>query len=406
MTQPSYLDGVEALHSDLPLSGIKVLEAGQIYNGPYAGFLLAAAGADVVKVEPPGGERLRRRPPINGAEYPFMVINANKGSTVIDLKDPEGRKRFLRLAEVADVLIENFSTGTMDRLGVGYSVLSELNPGLIYASSTGYDPDGPYSSMLAMDLTVQAMSGMMSATGFPQSPPVKAGGALCDFLAGVHLYGGIVSALVGRTQTGRGRVVNVSMIDAVLPTLLSNIAPVMMGYQTTLDRTGNHHGGNAESPYNVYRASDGHVAIICIREEQWRGLVTAMDQPEMAQDGRFATNADRVRNLAAVDALVEAWTEHRSRAEITEILREADVPVAPVRTLREVAEDAELIRSGMLRKFHHRDTGSVTLMASPIRYGTIRGPELLAFPELGDQDGIVDKRWQVTEDSRTLAPDE
>ncbi len=376
-----------------PLRGLRVLELGQIYNGPYAGFLLAAAGAEVVKVEPPGGERLRKRAPVNGAEYPFMVLNTGKQSIVVDLKTDSGRERLLRLVAHADVVIENFSTGTLDRLGVGYEVMRSVNPRLIYASSTGFDPRGPNASTLAMDLTVQAMSGMIGATGFPDGPPVKAGGAVCDFMAGVHLFGGIVSALYGRSQTGIGSRVEVSMIDAVLPTLLSNIAPVMMKRDVRLERTGNHHGGGAESPYNVYRASDGYVAVICVHEEQWKGLLVAIGREDLGDDQRFVTNADRVKNVELVDAVVESFTAVRSRDEVARCLQAAGVPVAPVRTLKEVGSDPELFASGMLQMVPQPDIGPVPLMSSPIRYEGLRHRIVSAAPTLGSDDDKVDERW-------------
>ena len=189
----------------LPLEGIRVLDLGQIYNGAYAGFLLAQAGADVVKVEPPRGDNLRNRPVTHGAWYPFVALNINKRSVCLDLKTPSGREQFLQLVAVADVVLENFSPGVMDRLGVGYEAMWEANPRLIYASSSGYGEVSRYRDRPAMDLTVQAMVGVTSVTGYPDAPPVKAGVAIADFVAGVHMYGGIVSALCG--VSGPARVV-------------------------------------------------------------------------------------------------------------------------------------------------------------------------------------------------------
>lgn len=386
------LDAATGLDDHLPLRGLRVLELGQIYNGPYAGFLLASAGADVVKVEPPGGERLRRRPPINGAEWPFFVLNNNKRSIIIDLKTDEGRKRLLRLATEADVLTDNFSAGTMDRLGVGWDVLHRTNPRLVMASSTGYDPDGHYSQLLAMDLTVQAMSGLMSATGFPENPPVRAGGAMCDFAAGTHLYAGILAALVSREQTGEGSRVQVSMIDAILPTLLSNMAPFMRGTDRSFERSGNHHGGKAECPYNVYRAADGWVAIICVHEDQWQRLIKCMGREDIGSDPRYATNGDRVVNMEAVDAMVEEWTAPRKREDITQMLSESSVPVAPVRTLMEIINDDELLRSGTWQDIDQPGVGRVRVLASAIRHGSGRRPLPKPSPSLGADDS--DFHWR------------
>ena len=179
-----------------PLTGVRVLDLGQIYQGPYAGFLLAQAGADVVKIEPPGGEPLRRREVHGGPpSFPLAFLNSNKRSVVCDLKVEEGRDLLRRLAGAADVLVENFAPGVLDRLGVGWERLKKLNPRLIYASGTAYGLSGPDRDRLGMDITVQAASGVMSITGEAGRPPLKAGPALIDFLGGVHLYGGIVSAL-------------------------------------------------------------------------------------------------------------------------------------------------------------------------------------------------------------------
>ena len=212
------------MRSPKPLAGVRVLDLGQVYQGPYAGFLLAQAGADVVKVEPPRGEPLRRRTANGGPpSFPLAFLNTNKRSLSCDLKTEEGRELLRRLAAAADVLIENFGPGVMDRLGVGWKTLREVNPRLIYASGTAYGLSGPDSERLGMDITVQAWSGAMSVTGEVGGGPLKSGPAFIDFLGGTHLYGGIVSALYERASTGAGRLVEVAMQEAAYPTLLSQL---------------------------------------------------------------------------------------------------------------------------------------------------------------------------------------
>ncbi len=206
-----------------PLDGVTVIDLSQIYNGPYATFMMAMAGAEVIKIEPPGGEHLRRRSAVGGAALPFAMLNGSKRSVVLDLKTEAGRDALLDLVAQADVVVENFAPGTMDRLEVGWARLQAVNPRLIYAASSGYGSTGPNRDYPAMDLTVQAMSGIMSVTGFPDRPPVKAGPALCDFFAGTHLYGAIVTALYERERTGRGRRVEVAMQEAVYASLSSNL---------------------------------------------------------------------------------------------------------------------------------------------------------------------------------------
>jgi crotonobetainyl-CoA:carnitine CoA-transferase CaiB-like acyl-CoA transferase len=247
----------------LPLTGVTVLDLGQIYQGPYACFLMAMAGADVVKVEPPEGEPTRRRARYAGASLPMAILNSCKRGMTLNLKSPEGRALLLRLVAKADVLLENYAPTVTERLGVGPEVLQAVNPRLIYASGSGYGRSGPSRDDLAMDLTVQARAGFMSVTGEPDRPPVKAGPAVCDFLGGAHLYGGIVTALFERDRTDVGRVVEVSMLEASFPALASALGMHHLSGGAVPPRTGSRHAGLAMAPYNVYPTFDGHVAIIC-----------------------------------------------------------------------------------------------------------------------------------------------
>ena len=203
--------------------GIRVLELGQIYNGPYCGLLLAQLGADVIKVEPPGGEQLRFRSRLQVESHEFVMLNSNKRSVVLDLKTDAGRQALLDLVETADVLIENFAPGTMDRLQLSPERLLEHNPRLVVASGKGYGSTGPYAHMSAMDITVQAMSGSAAATGDPDGPPTKAGASFVDFSGGIHLFGAITAALFQRERTGGGQIVEVSMHDAIYPMLASSL---------------------------------------------------------------------------------------------------------------------------------------------------------------------------------------
>jgi CoA:oxalate CoA-transferase len=378
---------------ELPLTGLRVLDLGQIYSGGYAGFLLAAAGADVVKVEPPRGENLRNRPKVHGAEYPFVALNVNKRSICLDLKTTEGNERFLALVGVADVVLENFSPGVMERLGISYEVLRGVNPAIVCASSQGYGHGSRYRDLPAMDLTVQAMVGVMSVTGFPDAPPVKAGVAIADFMAGVHMYAGIVSALWRRERTGEGALVEVPMFDATLPALLSSLAMALGTTDETPVRTGNRHGGLAEAPYNVYEARDGHVAIICVSEPQWRALAEAIGDPALADDERFCTRAARVANIEALDSLVGAWTAEGTRDEVVETLLARAVPVAPVRTLREVVEDPDMRLRGQLRELDDPTLGPILVLSSPIRYDRRTPADPRPAPGLGEHTEDVLLDW-------------
>ena len=211
-----------------PLDGMLVLDLGQIYNGPYCGLLLGFMGARVLKIESPEGDIVRRRKR-QVEPYPLVMLNSNKESVILDLKHADGKALFLRLARKADVVVENFAVGVMNRLGLGWDVLQKENPRLVYGSGTGFGLSGPYRDLPAMDLTIQAMSGIMNATGFPDRPPVKAGPAVCDFLGGAHLFAGILGALVQRERTGRGQFVEVAMLDAAIIALASALGVFMDG---------------------------------------------------------------------------------------------------------------------------------------------------------------------------------
>src|SRR3954464_11244573 len=300
----------------LPLAGLVVIDFGQIFQGPYATLLLAKGGADVIKVEPPSGEPLRRRArPGTSATLPFAMLNQNKRAVTLNLKHPRGRDLLIEMVRRADVLLENFSPGTMDNLGVGWNVLREITPRLIYATGTGFGISGPDRDNLAMDLTIQAASGIMSVTGFPDRPPVKAGPTLVDFMGGIHLYAGIVTALYDRDRSGAGRLVEVAMQEAVWPSLASSYDYY---YRTgeIPPRTGNRQSGLNSAPYNVFATVDGHVAIHIVSEAHWRNLLKAMGREDLEDDPRFATNAARVAHMDETDAVVEAWTRTLPKMEV------------------------------------------------------------------------------------------
>ena len=261
----------------LPLSGIRVIDLTRIYSGPYCTFLMAMAGAEVIKIEPPEGETLRKRNGRSGASLPFAMLNANKRLLTLNFKSKKGVEILTALLKTADVLVENFRPGVMDRLGFSKDRLKEINPRMIVAQTSGYGNDGPYRDYPAMDLTVQAVSGIMDSTGYPDGPPVKAGPALVDFAAGTHLYCSIVTALFARERTGQVLTTEVAMMEAIYPTLASNLALAVASPESYIARTGNRHGGMSLTPYNVYKASDGFVAIICNNDRHWTALGKALE---------------------------------------------------------------------------------------------------------------------------------
>ena len=375
-----------------PLDGVKVLDLGQIYNGPYAGFLMAHAGADVIKVEPLTGEVLRQR---GGGQVPlsFSMLNTNKRGIAIDLKKNEGKKLLLDLACEADVLLENFAPGAMERLGLGIDLFLDSNPRLIYASGSGYGLSGSKKNNLAMDLTVQAIGGIMSINGPETGPPMKAGAAICDFVGGVHLYAGIVTALYDREKTGLGGVVEVAMQEAIYPVLTSNIASLHKNKWKQPARRGNKHPTQGSAPYNVYETNDGYIAIICVKDSHWLNLLKVIAREDLMTDQRFKTQALRATNEEVVDEIVENWTKTKTKDQAAELLKTNKIPAAPVRNLEEVTQDEHMHERGMLNNINHPTMGDVVLPKSPIRFHKTPESEINIEPTIGQHTREVLVEW-------------
>ena len=376
-----------------PLEGITVIDLSHVYNGPYATFLMAMAGAKVIKVEPSHGEHLRSRGDIGGAALPFAMLNSNKKPVTLNLKSERGRELLREMAAKSDILVENFAPGVMDRLGVGAAELQSINPRLIYGSSSGYGKEGPYRDYPAMDLVMQAMSGVINSTGFPDQPPVKSGAAICDFLAGSHLYAAIMTALYERERTGVGRVVEVSMQDATYASLASNLGMLHARGAAAPARTGNRHGGLGISPYNVYQTSDGYVVLNAPGDHHFRSILDVLCRPDLKQDPRFVSRAARVENFAAVDDLIERWTKGHTKNDVAKRMLAAKVPCAPVRDLDEVMHDENMHARGSLQWIDHPQLGRVVLPHSPLVFeGTVRRPIEPSLP-LGASNDDVFGAW-------------
>lgn len=375
-----------------PFAGVTVVDLGQIYNAPYATLLLALNGAEVIKVEPLTGENLRGRGRVAGAGAPFAMLNSNKKDVTLNLKDPEGVALLEQMVAKADVFVENFRPGVTDKLGIGPASLRAINPRLVYASGSGYGSTGPYRDFPAMDITIQAMSGIMSVTGFPDREPVKAGPAISDFMGGIHLYGAIVSALYRRERTGEGTTVEAAMLDSVYPSLMSSLGLYFGSTGDIPTRTGNRHSGMAEAPYNVYPTTDGHIALICVSDAHWRGLTQVMGRAELGDDPLYASRVLRVQRIDEVDRIVGEWTGTLSKAEVVDLLNQAGVPSAPVRELGEVVNDPHLRQRGMLSEMDHPELGPLVVPHSPIRVGD-HYAELVPSATLGQHNDEIYGGW-------------
>jgi crotonobetainyl-CoA:carnitine CoA-transferase CaiB-like acyl-CoA transferase len=382
------------VRKNTPLDGVTVIDLTQIYQGPYATFLMAKAGANVIKIEPVNGEPSRIRAKVSGsASLPMAMLNTNKRGVTLNLKTESGRNLFKEMIKRADIVVENFAPGVMDRLGVGWSVLHEINPRLIYGSGTGYGLSGPDRDNLAMDVTIQASSGMMSVTGMPDGPPMRAGASIVDFLSGVHLYAGIMTALYERTQTGEGRLVEVAMQDTAYPTLASNLGFTYRGSGALPPRVGNRHGGLALAPYNVYEAKDGHIAVVCVTEPHWHKMLAAMGREDLKDDPRFSTNKARVENLSQTDEVVQQWASARTRDELVALSKQHGFPAAPVRNLIEVMNDPHMHARGMLEWFEDQDLGRIVLPGSPLMIHGADRVATVSSPKLGQHNQEIYGQW-------------
>lgn len=355
----------------LPLEGIRVLDLTHFVNGPYATMLLGYMGADVIKIESPKwGDGMRpgyRRSAEQPIGLAFALMNSNKRSITLNLKTDEGRAIFKQMIQKADVVVENYEAGTMERMGLSYEVLRGLNRRIIYASSTGYGQSGPNRNLPAFDPIVQAMSGVMAVTGRPEDPPLKAGAIMADVLGATHLCAGILGAIRQRDRTGEGLMVEISMQEAVLPSMVSHISAYYgMGLRQL--REGNRGSGGVITPANAYPAADGWVVILAADNQRWRRLCRIMGRPELGEDSRYAKLSGRSRCRDEIDALIGEWTSTRTRAQLMELLNSNDVICGIVKELPEVMTDPHLLERGALQQLDHPQLGPITIFTSPVRF--------------------------------------
>ncbi len=339
------------------LAGMKILDLSQVMAGPFCTMLLADMGADVIKVESPAGDSTRQMGGSLGTDSPsFWAVNRNKRGIVLNLKDPRGVAACRRLAAQADILVENYRPGTLDRLGLGYQTLRQENPGLIYASVSGYGQTGPFASRGGFDLVAQGESGLMSVTGMPGSAPVKCGIPVCDLGAGLFLVYAILAAYIHRNQTGEGQHVETSLFEAGIALSVWEATEYFSTGQAP-QPTGSAHRMSA--PYQAFRCSAGYITIGAANQRTWERLCRAMGLEELLRRPEFATDADRVRHRQSLAEIIEAVTRQQPRAHWLRVLEEAAVPCGPINTYPEVFEHPQASARGMLREISHPIGGRI-----------------------------------------------
>ena len=380
-----------------PLAGLRVLELTQIMSGPTCGMLLADLGADVVKVEKlPGGDDARGYgdPLVNGVSAPFLMMNRNKRGLALDLKHERGRAVLLKLAARADVLVENFRTGTMDRLGVGYDVLARVNPGLIYAAITGYGLTGPDAGKGGFDLIAQGFAGLMSITGEPGGAPAKNGNAVADMNAGILAALAIVSAYVHRLKTGRGQLVDTSLAEAALQQNYWHAA-IFFATGRSPGPTGSAHVLTA--PYQAFHAADGWLNIGGANQTNWEGVADALGHPEWKSDPRFRTNRDRMRHLPELVELMNAVLATRPRDEWLARLDAAGVPAGPVHSVGEALTHPQTLARGMVVETEHPQAGPTRAIGCPVHLSETPARVTRPAPLLGQHTRDVLREYGFDE---------
>jgi len=397
-----------------PLDDITILDLTWVLSGPYASMVLCDLGADVIKVErPPWGDVARTTGPYqNGWSGYFFSVNRGKRSISIDLRGEEGRELFRRMAGKVDVVMENFTPGTMGRLGIGYETLAARNPQLIFASTSGFGQTGPYRNRPALDVIVQAMGGIMSITGEPGGPPVRPGASFGDIIAGLFTAIGILSALHERKQSGQGQYIDISMLDCQV----SALENAFMRYFVTgkaPEPLGTRHP--SATPFQAFPTADGYlvVALGFGEENQWALLCGILGLPDLIDDERFETGPKRTARHAELEPILETAFRTRTTAEWLADLEAAGIPCGPISTIPEVAASPQVQARGMIQEVTHPVAGTIPIANTPVRMSRsesgIKGPppsfgqdtrdvlaELLGLAD-GEVDALVERGVVLTE---------
>ncbi|MBI2203801.1 MAG: CoA transferase [Candidatus Rokubacteria bacterium] len=373
------------------LEGIRVLDFTQYEAGPSSTQMLAWLGAEVIKIEAPAGEPGRTALSDKRGEdaWFFLLLNSNKKGVTLNLKSDRGCDMFRELAKTADVVVENLGPGALERLGLGWDVLSTLNPRLILASVKGFGSSGPYADYKSFEWIAQAMAGAMSMTGHPDGPPTKAIGGLADTGAGLHTAIGILAAIIQRQATGVGQRVEVAQQDAVVNLLRIHLRDT---YSTgkAAPRQGNRSA--AAAPSNLYRCRpfgpNDYVFIHCATAEMWKTLCDFCGRPDLGADPRYGDRRDRVAIIDEIDAMIEAWTEKRTKFEVMEILAGAGVPCGAVLDSGEVLANEHLRQRGFIVDLEHPTRGKFPMPGNPVRMSD-SPTDLVRAPLLGEHNGEV-----------------
>jgi crotonobetainyl-CoA:carnitine CoA-transferase CaiB-like acyl-CoA transferase len=373
----------------MPLEDVKVLDLSHALAGPFCSTMLADFGASVIKLEPPGDGDIARSwgPPLPGGETSYFVsLHRNKKGIEVDLKHPQGKELYFRLVERCDVVLENYRVGALARLGLGYEAAREKNPGIIYCSVSGFGQDGPYRDRAALDLILQAESGMISVTGEPGGHGVRCGVSIADMTAGMYAAFGILLALRVKEKTGRGQAIDVSMLEGQLSLLGTMIggyladrqvpAPMGTAYKALL-------------PYQTFRTRTRDLALAVGSEKLWRVFCPAIGRPELADDPRYRTNADRARNRSSLIAMLQDVFLTRTYEEWETLLLASGIPVGAINDIAQVVRHPQVAARGALVEMDHPRAGKVRMVGAPVRLSETPGAVRTPAPLLGEHTDEV-----------------
>ena len=368
----------------MPIAGVRVLDLGRHLAGPTCAMLLGDLGADVIKIEKPvvGEDGRSAGPPFfDSVSAFFLSANRNKRSLTLDIKHSEGQEVFRRLADTADVVIENFRPGVMDALGIGYATVRDRNPRIIYCSISGFGPDGPFADRPGLDQIIQGVSGFMSVTGFEGGDPVRAGIPIADLLTGLYGAYGVLAALQARERTGCGQVVNTSLLEAMVGTMGFQAVRYLNGGGVP-PPAGNHHPINA--PYGVFRAKDGYLTLGATGNKRWPLFCHLLGTEEWLEDPRFETNGDRYANRLVLQELINEKLQARTVDEWEQALNEAGIPAGPVYAMDGALDHPQTRHREMVVTRAHPVLGTVSLLGVPVKFSETPGDVHRVPPELGE----------------------
>jgi CoA:oxalate CoA-transferase len=369
------------------LNGLRVLDFSRVLAGPFCTALLADLGAEVIKVEPPGGDDYRHIGPFKEGESAlFLLMNRGKKGLTLNLKSARGAALAQELAGKSDVVVENFKPGVAGRLGVDHETLRAINPRLVYASISGFGQSGPFADRPAYDIIAQAMAGLMSVTGDPEGPPTRTGESMADLCGGLYAAWAIMAALFARERSGQGRRIDVAMFDSIFSLLPTALAQYLYA-GTTPGRTGNRHP--LSSPFGSFRAADGEVIIAVANNALFARLAEAMGAPDLVGDPRFASDELRTCNEPALRAAIEAWSGRLTVAEVVEILEGHGVPASPIWTVEQAAGSAQVAFRKLLATVEHPRLGEIPLIEQPVHFSDAPRGRHAPPPLLGEHSEAV-----------------